>query len=1067
MLASGRDVCGEVGGAPIILNDNGAWCWYEGERAIIDRGKLIVGTVADSSGAGGAARDGNIEVATYDFNTGEVTRFVLHENFQPDDHDSAALYVRSDGRYLAMYAKHGSDAFTRWRITTNPNDTSDWQPVQTFNNGAGTTYSNVYRMSAENGGAGRLYNFNRSVGFNPNAMISDDDGTTWSYGGRLLAWPRPTGDPKYTGSDGGRPYLRYQGNGVDEIHFITTEDHPRAYDNSIYHGVVRGGKVYDSFGNVVDDNFFDGIARKPNEYTVVFDTDTSPLGFAWTTDLRLDRDGQPYALMTARADNNNVNDHRFLYARFNGTGWSVHEIAKAGGYLYSPENDYTGLGALDPRNPDVLYISTEIDPRNDLALSHYEIFKGITGDGGATWTWTAVTENSPVDNLRPIMPVSDGPERALLWFRGTYTTFTNFNVETVALTWTEPTGITFVDAVPHTDAEAGNTTVDGALVDFAAGTGNATTGGSQQSGSEATDDRWHYRTRATVNGGAIWETDLPYEENTAPLITTLELMPGRYKLYGLFWNNLDNGGLWDISFRVGAIGEFTRFSRQNANLTDADGHDFVNAIVTRDGAQWLLAAPLGEFDVTGPVSIYVNAPDYTSGDDRTWYEGVGYELVPPACEAIPAVSVQSPVPPGATTITVTGIDSNAASVNVYVNGTTLVGSVAGDPPNTPSTLVVGVIPPALDDRVIARQVIGEDESCRFARAVRVGDCTGVPGVAIQGPLSAGGKLVTVTGVDPAASVVKVYADRTNLIGSASGNGTESVQVSVDALLSGQVIAATQTLGGVEGCMPSMGLRVPFHITYIDADPNRSGTDGNTTINGEWVVTAAGGNATTSDAGGSASDGKWHVRSRTTVNGDEVWEGGASETPATLITTVTLAPATYELYGVLWNNSDNTGVWDIGFRVGPAGEFRTFDKSNAMLAAADGSDFANSVIARDSGQWLLLAPLGRFDVTEPMEIHVQAPILSPAGDQRSWYDGIGYEQLANDPFADVDNDDDVDQEDFAVLQRCITGPAWTESLPTECRFFDRNGDGSVGLEDMDAFAACKSGPSVPADPACDD
>src|SRR5262249_8213443 len=150
-------------------------------------------------------------------------------------------------------------------------------------------------------------------------------------------------------------------NGVDQIQFITSTDHPRAYDNDIYHGVIKNGKVYDSFGNVVDDNLFDGTAKKPTDYTTVFDTDTSPLSYAWTTDLQLDSTRTPHALFTARNGADSL-DHRFLYARFDGTQWTYHEIAKAGGYLYASENDYTGLGALDPSNPNRLFISSKIDP---------------------------------------------------------------------------------------------------------------------------------------------------------------------------------------------------------------------------------------------------------------------------------------------------------------------------------------------------------------------------------------------------------------------------------------------------------------------------------------------------------------------------------------------------------------------------------------------------------------------------------------------------------------------------------------------------------------------------------
>ncbi|MPY89071.1 MAG: hypothetical protein GEU99_14220 [Luteitalea sp.] len=247
----------------------------------------------------------------------------------------------------------------------------------------------------------------------------------------MLDWPTPVGDPKFTGSDGSRPYLKYASNGANEIHFIASDDHPHAYDNGVYHGVIRDGKVYGSFGNIIDANVFDGAAKKPNDFTAVFNTDTSPLGHAWTTDLHLDAQGRPYALFTARASNTDINDHRFLYAGFDGAQWNVHEIARAGAFLYDGQDDYTGLGALDPNDPNVVYISTKIDPRDGDSLSHYEIFKGVTGDGGEMWKWSAITARSTVDNLRPIVPAWDERRTALLWLRGTYTSYTNYHLEVV------------------------------------------------------------------------------------------------------------------------------------------------------------------------------------------------------------------------------------------------------------------------------------------------------------------------------------------------------------------------------------------------------------------------------------------------------------------------------------------------------------------------------------------------------------------------------------------------------------------------------------------------------------
>ncbi len=62
-------------------------------------------------------------------------------------------------------------------------------------------------------------------------MVSEDDGTSWRYGGQLFAFP-------------GRPYVSYTSNHPDRIHFITTEEHPRYYNNSIYHGYTKIGYTY-------------------------------------------------------------------------------------------------------------------------------------------------------------------------------------------------------------------------------------------------------------------------------------------------------------------------------------------------------------------------------------------------------------------------------------------------------------------------------------------------------------------------------------------------------------------------------------------------------------------------------------------------------------------------------------------------------------------------------------------------------------------------------------------------------------------------------------------------------
>ncbi len=434
----------------ITLATNGGWCWYQDERAIVHEGILLFGTVAGTTARGVAA--GDVTVLSYNLETGEAASFELHDQLQSDDHDVPALLPLSDGRVLAVYSKHGSDSYSRYRISERPGDISAWEPERSFDWEAGATYSNLHRLTAVGGGTGRIFNFSRTVGFNPNWSYSDDEGASWYYGGRLLSWTREDleNDPKFTGMDGTRPYVKYASNGRDEIHFITTEDHPRAYDNGLWHGIIEfgadGARITHSDGTLIGPLSSEQTTSiRPTDLTPVFGGDADNV--AWTVDLELDGRGYPYAAFSIQHGDGNVRverraggeDMRYGYARWDGQGWQVNEIAYAGTSLYPGEDDYTGLIALDPYDPDVVFISTDVNPDTGEPLissadgkRHYEIYRGETADGGRTWEWSALTENSAADNLRPLVPSWDGGT-VVLWLRGALTTYTDYDTEVVGM----------------------------------------------------------------------------------------------------------------------------------------------------------------------------------------------------------------------------------------------------------------------------------------------------------------------------------------------------------------------------------------------------------------------------------------------------------------------------------------------------------------------------------------------------------------------------------------------------------------------------------------------------------
>jgi hypothetical protein len=328
-----------------------------------------------------------------------------------------------------MYSRHGTDALSRWRVSDRAGDASAWGDEATFDHGAPATYSNLYQ--ATDGAGPVLYSFVRSVGRDPNLLMSTDDGATWTLEGRVLDGP-------------GRPYVRYAVDHRGRIHLITTEQHPRDFANGIYYGVIEDGRLRRADGTVVDGNVLDSAAVPPERLTPVFaDRGTGP---AWTIDLQVDRDGLPYAVFSLHrfgsvtpSTQRNTPLHRYYYARFDGASWHVHPLADAGSALARNERFYTGLVALHPHDPARVFISTDVHPAtgNPLisardGLVHHELFEGLTTDDGNTWTWTPVTTDSTVDNIRPIVPRWDGTHTALLWLRGTYSTYDDYDLDVVA-----------------------------------------------------------------------------------------------------------------------------------------------------------------------------------------------------------------------------------------------------------------------------------------------------------------------------------------------------------------------------------------------------------------------------------------------------------------------------------------------------------------------------------------------------------------------------------------------------------------------------------------------------------
>jgi BNR repeat-containing family member len=626
-----------VAGNLIQFNDNGNWTWYSDERSIVDKagGKIVVGSDGNGAGMGGSARNGAIEAAVFDLLSGTSKRYTMLAGgiLGADDHNAPAFLLRPDGKYLAQWTGHNQNYLSYFSvfdgITWGSYTTFDWQALGATSSEM-ASYSNPHYLSVE----GRTYTFVRSLDIKSmNILVSTNYGDTWTYYGKL--------NRSYPGSGYNPGYYKFCDNGKDRIDFICTESHPRDTLTSIYHGYISNGMSFKTDGTVVDSNLNDTNAPLSSDFQLVFSNGTvMPPGMTnyrcWDDDVQRYDDGTIECIISARInqfahiggypDQENP-DHAFFFCRWDGTKWTPTYLCQAGYKLYSAEADYVGLGALSPNDPNTIFISTRYDPRavqpgvTDTSPPYsafHEIWKGVTTNHGASFTWTPITQNSTHDNLRPIVPVWDDNDIALIWFRGTY--------DTAQIIDGTPVGL----VERHAEMDGQKSYVDANTTNTILATGAGLVTG-------AGTDQWHLRTDTGNNGDVLASADVVAED--APMLKTTVSVPGpgTYDLWVNFWGSPLAGADWRIMAGTDT-NQMQTYREQGSEVVHAS--DYTSAIVlTNEVTNFLYQAYVGRVTASSSntVSVFVDdnaiavgATGTLAGDtNRTWYDGVSYAAVTP------------------------------------------------------------------------------------------------------------------------------------------------------------------------------------------------------------------------------------------------------------------------------------------------------------------------------------------------------------------------------------------------------------------------------------------------------
>lgn len=370
----------------------GFWNDVAEPRAVYFNGKTYLAWVRD---------DGHVLVAEYDHATSTLsTPTDLITTVSPFDgvhHNAPSLMVRaSDGRIIVAVSEDDVSATPAYFVSTNPEDTSAFGTEQSIGSAlVSPTFPTIYQQDD-----GDIYYWIRHYDdpvFVSGYFKSVDGGATWSAFVPVIV-PRTTS----------AQYHRIGTNG-SRFDIFTTDTNRVDTASAIYHFYLDGDDdLYQTDGTLVG-----AAASGPygaDDGTLV---KSAAEGAARCNGWAYDDSGYPACLILV---NSGGTTNLVRVARWSGSAWSVTNVVDVGGVIGG--NLYTSSGAMDKRNPDLLYIPVKVG-------SYFELFRYRYDSG--TWTGTALTSGSSDDHATPDTPLHARRGLRCLVGVGTFTDDTDFD----------------------------------------------------------------------------------------------------------------------------------------------------------------------------------------------------------------------------------------------------------------------------------------------------------------------------------------------------------------------------------------------------------------------------------------------------------------------------------------------------------------------------------------------------------------------------------------------------------------------------------------------------------------
>ena len=400
-----------------LLAEDAAWCWFSDPRAIYYAGNK------EAAYFGYINSQGDVMIKSMDLVTKTKDEFTLHKELQTDDHNVPSILILPDGKLLAFYNEHNGNIFMR--KSKKAEDVTDWEKEVILlkkNNKNRYCYTNPVMLSDEDN---RIYLFGRNIVRNESGtytdtrtycIYSDDLGETWSEELNFL----------HNNMINDRPYVKYCSDNKSRIDFLFTNGHPtHRNDVSLFHMYYEKGMFYQTNGQAI--SAFKDIPININNVNKVYDAIRHNVN-TWIWDIALDK--KDFPVITYVKYSSEL-EHRYSYARWNGAEWEENDIVNAGKYITIikqgeklREPHYSGGIVIDHNNPDILFLSREID-------GIFEIEKKIRRKNGECKT-ESITSNSKIDNIRPFVVPRNGENASiLLWMKGNYYHYTDFETNLI------------------------------------------------------------------------------------------------------------------------------------------------------------------------------------------------------------------------------------------------------------------------------------------------------------------------------------------------------------------------------------------------------------------------------------------------------------------------------------------------------------------------------------------------------------------------------------------------------------------------------------------------------------